>query len=107
MQIKINNALWTIKIVDEAVINNIMKTDGSMGLTIYKTQEILLLNEQANIIKTLKHELTHAWLYEYGHMDRESYSQEDVCEIVSSCNEFINDVVNRYKEVNNENSRFN
>jgi len=99
MEIEINGATWTIKNVGEDVINNIMKHDGALGLTVYKTQEILLLEDQANIVKTLKHELVHAWLYEYGHMDRESYSQEDVCEILSSCNEFINEAVIQYKKI--------
>ena len=103
MKFKINNTEWEIKVVDEATINNKMKSDDTLGVTIYKTQEILLLESQANIIKTLKHELTHVWLYEYGHAqdDNSKYSYEDVCEIVASSNDFINDVVEQYtKEIN-------
>lgn len=98
MKFKINNTEWEIKVVDEATINNEMKQDGTLGVTIYKTQEILLLENQANIIKTLKHELTHVWLYEYGHAqdDNTTYGYEDICEIVASSNDFINKVVNRY-----------
>lgn len=98
MKFNINNTEWTIKVVDEATINNEMKQDGTLGVTIYKTQEILLLENQANIIKTLKHELTHVWLYEYGHNqeDEKKYSCEDVCEIIASSNEFINDIVKQY-----------
>ena len=98
MKFKINNTEWEIKVVDEATINNKMKSDDTLGVTIYKTQEILLLESQANIIKTLKHELTHVWLYEYGHAqdDDSKYSYEDVCEIVASSNDFINDVVKQY-----------
>lgn len=98
MRFKINNTEWTIKIVDEATINNEMKQDGTLGVTIYKTQEILLLENQANIVKTLKHELTHVWLYEYGHNQHEKeFDMEDICEIVASSNDFINEVVNEYK----------
>lgn len=99
MEFKINNTVWTIKVVDEATINNEMKQEGTLGVTIYKTQEILLLETQANIIKTLKHELMHVWLYEYGHNQEEEkkYSYEDVCEIVASSNDFVNEVVNEYK----------
>lgn len=99
MKFKINNTEWTIKEVDEATINNEMKQDGTLGVTIYKTQEILLLKEQANIIKTLKHELTHVWLYEFGHNqdDEKTYTYEDVCEIVASSNDFINEVIEQYK----------
>lgn len=84
MKFKINNTEWTIEEVDEATINNEMKCDGTLGVTIYRTQTIMLLKDQANIIKTLKHELTHVWLYEYGHNQ----------------NDFINEIVKQYKEQN-------
>lgn len=100
MKLKINNTEWNIREVDEATINNEMKQDGILGVTIYKTQEILLLDNQANIIKTLKHELMHVWLYEYGHSqnDNSSYKYEDICEIVASSNDFINEIVEQYKK---------
>lgn len=99
---KINNAEWTIEEVDEATINNEMKADGTLGVTIYKTQKIMLLKNQANIIKTLKHELTHVWLYEYGHNqnDDKTFTYEDVCEIVASVHDFISEVVEQYKQNN-------
>ena len=98
MKFKINNTEWTIEEVDEATINNEMKSDGTLGVTIYNTQKIMLLKEQANIIKTLKHELTHVWMYEYGHNqnDDKTFSYEDVCEIVASSNDFINEIVEQY-----------
>lgn len=76
-----------------------MKNDYTMGVTIYKTQEILLLKDQANLIKTLKHELVHVWLYEYGHAqnDDKKYDYEDICEIVASSNDFINEVIEQYE----------
>mgnify|MGYP004668882109 CR=1 FL=1 len=102
MKFKINNTEWTIEEVDEATINNEMKSDGTLGVTIYKTQKIMLLKDQANIIKTLKHELTHVWLYEYGHNqnDNKTFTYEDVCEIVASLHDFISEVVEQYKEQN-------
>ena len=102
MKFKINNTEWTIEEVDEATINNEMKNDGTLGATIYKIQKIMLLKDQANIIKTLKHELTHVWLYEYGHNqnDDKTFSYEDVCEIVASINDFINGIVEQYKQNN-------
>ncbi len=100
MKFKINNTEWTIEEVDEATINNEMKNNGTLGVTIYKTQKVMLLKDQANIIKTLKHELTHVWLYEYGHNQNEdkTFSYEDVCEVVASSNDFINEIVRQYKE---------
>lgn len=109
MEFKINGTKWTIEEVDEATINNEMKSDGTLGVTIYKTQKIMLLKDQANIIKTLKHELTHVWLYEYGHNqnDDKTFSYEDVCEIVASSNDFINEIVQEYgKQKNNYNSDY-
>lgn len=98
MEFKINNTTWTIKDVDEPIINNETKTDCTLGVMIYKTQEIWLLKEQANVIKTLKHELMHVWMYEYGHNQHEKeFNFEDVCEIVASSNDFINEVVEMYK----------
>ncbi len=104
---KINNTEWSIEEVDEATINNEMKADGTLGVTIYKTlgvtiyktQKIMLLKDQANVIKTLKHELTHVWLFEYGHNqnDEKTFTYEDVCEIVASSNDFINEIVEQFK----------
>nr|DAY80340.1 MAG TPA: Protein DA1 [Caudoviricetes sp.] len=104
MKFKINNTEWLIEEVDEATINNEMKSDGTLGVTIYRTQTIMLLKDQANIIKTLKHELTHVWLYEYGHNqnDDKTFSYEDVCEVVASINDFINEVVNKYSKIEEE-----
>lgn len=102
MKFKINNTEWTIEEVDEATINNEMKSDGTLGVTIYKAQKVMLLKDQANIIKTLKHELTHVWLYEYGHNqnDDKTFTYEDVCEVVASSNNFINEIIKEYLEQN-------
>lgn len=102
MKFKINNTEWKIEEVDEATINNEMKADGTLGVTIYRTQKVMLLKDQANIIKTLKHELTHVWLYEYGHNqnDDKTFTYEDVCEIVASSNDFINEIIKEYLEQN-------
>ena len=95
MKFKINNTEWTIEEVDEATMNNEMKDEGTLGVTIYRNQKIMLLKDQANIIKTLKHELTHVWLYEYGHNQNyeKTFTYEDVCEVVASSNDFINEIV--------------
>lgn len=101
MDFYINNTKWIIELVNEDRINNEMKNDSTLGVTIYASQKILLLDNQANIIKTLKHELTHVWLYEYGHAqnDNTTYDYEDICEIVASSNNFINEVVEKFEKV--------
>lgn len=101
MEFKINGTKWTIENVSEDRMNNENKNDYTLGVTLYKEQKVLLLANQVNIIKTLKHELTHVWLYEYGHnQSQKEFNCEDVCEIVASINEFINEVVLEYKEIN-------
>ena len=72
--------------------------DYTLGLTIYKPQKILLVNTQVNLIRTLKHELMHVWLYEYGHYPKETFTHESICEIAANSNEFINEVVNEFKK---------
>lgn len=103
MKFKINNSEWTIKEVDEAIINNEEKNNYTLGLTFYKTHEIWLLNNNEGIIRTLKHELMHVWLWEYGHSqdDEKQYRYEDVCEIVACSNDFINEIVEQYMQSKN------
>ena len=42
MEFRINGTKWTIEEVDEATINNEMKSDGTLGVTIYKNQKIII-----------------------------------------------------------------
>lgn len=98
MVFKINGTEWIIEDVDDGAMKLEAENDYTLGLTIYKQQKILLVR-QANIIKTLKHELAHVWMYEYGHNQHNmEYSCEDVCEIVASINDFINEIVRQYLE---------
>ena len=98
MQFNINNNKWNIKIVDRGTMIGKAEDSTVLGYTIYGTQEILLLDEQANILRTLKHELTHVWLWEYGHYQQEKeFTNEDVCEIVASINDFINEIIEKYR----------
>ena len=97
MKIKINGNEWEIIEVSEDKMNNEQKNDYTLGLTIYKEQEIWLVQNQKNPTKTLVHELMHAWLFEYGHNAQErEFNHEDVCEIMASSIEFINEIVMKY-----------
>ena len=100
MKFKINNTEWTIEEVDEATINNEMKDNDTLGATFFRRHEIWLANNNVDMIRTLKHELMHAWLWEYGHNQHEKeFNSEDICEIVASSNDFINEVVDEYKKI--------
>lgn len=90
----INGETWKIiqvpQITDEITI---------IGETEYHTRTIRLLDwvDRTTRIRTLKHELTHVWLWEYGHNQQEKeFNHEDVCEIVASSNDFINTIVTDY-----------
>lgn len=100
MKFKINNTEWTIEEVEKDKMT-CESSEWTQGLTIYLEQKILLLKGQPNIERTLKHELTHVWLYEYGHNqhnENKKYDYEDVCGIVACSNDFINEVVEQYKQ---------
>lgn len=93
---KCNNTKYQIKEVD--VIEN--DTD-TVGLSDYQAKIIYLKKlDKDFMIRTLKHELTHVWLWEHGHNqadENKSFNNEDICEIVACSNDFINEVVNEYK----------
>lgn len=97
MDFIINNAKWKVRKVTEDEMKVLNEGEVFLGLTDYTKQEIYLLEKQANILKTLKHELMHVWMYEYGHNQQDrQFTYEDVCEIVSSSIDFINEKVDMY-----------
>lgn len=69
-----------------------------VGLTDYQTSTIYIKRlDFAFMIKTLKHELCHVWLFENGHNQSEKeFNCEDICEIVACSNNFINEIINEY-----------
>ena len=52
--------------------------------------------------KTLKHELTHCYIWNYGLYNVSNFNEEMVCDLVSSINDFINDIVVKFKEMLDE-----
>ena len=93
MKFKINNTEY------EIIEKEQLKNEEDVGYTNYQEKQIVLKKlDKSFMIRTLKHELTHVWLFEYGHnQDEKEFNYEDVCEIVASSNEFINEVVKQYK----------
>lgn len=92
MKFKCNNTEY--EIMQKERLDN----EEELGLTDYQNKQILLKKlDRDFIIKTLKHELMHVWLYEYGHnQDEKEFNNEDICEIVACSNNFINEVVDEY-----------
>lgn len=103
MKFKINNDNWEIKEVNKdkmkEIWNRMTGEDTCVfGLTV-KTSQIIFINSdicKEQKIKTLKHELAHCYIWEYGfyYVDAD---EETICEIVAKSNDFINEVVNKYK----------
>lgn len=94
----INETKWTIKLVStDEIIKLNDRNEGTLGLTIYREQIVYIDKEQVNMIKTLKHELSHVWLYEYGHSYKKNgICEEECCEIIASSNNFINSVTEAF-----------
>lgn len=70
------------------------------GVTL-KAKHKIYINEdviKAQQIKTLKHELTHCYIWEYGLYNVPNFNEEMVCDLVSSINDFINNIVERFKK---------
>ncbi len=95
MTFEVNGLIYKIVIVEA------FQGDNLLGLAEYPQKKITLKLEDIDVmIKTLKHELTHVWLEEFGHNQHEtkSYNNEDICEIVACSNNFINENVAKFKK---------
>lgn len=96
---KINNSIWEIKEITDEEMQYDKGRSGyyTHGYTCYSENIIYINKTSPEKQRTLKHELTHCWLYMYGHnQDDKRFTNEDVCEIVASINDFINEILNKY-----------
>jgi len=107
MEFIINNATWTIEFKETKELIDLYKTEYDenevyyvFGITL-KPQYKIYINSEMVVeqqIKTLKHELTHCYIWEYGLYNVPNFNEEMACDLVSSSNDFINEVVTRFKE---------
>lgn len=101
MEFIINNCKWNIKEISDEEMQYNNGKDGyyTHGYTCYSQDTIYINKTSPEKERTLKHELTHCWLYMYGHnQDDKHFNNEDVCEIVASINDFINQILEEYKK---------
>lgn len=105
MKFKINNDIWTIRDVGEKTLKKIYEKSMNerayyvFGLT-RKSDHTIMINKdmcQEEKIKTLKHELTHCYIWETGLYNAE-INEEVICDIVARSNDFINKIVNFYNK---------
>lgn len=106
MKFKINSDMWQIEEVDAKTLKEMYeketeeKTYYVFGVT-QKSKHIIYINKdmcEEQKIKTLKHELTHCYIWEYGLYNVMDINEEVICDIVASSNDFINEVVNQYTD---------
>jgi Zn-dependent peptidase ImmA (M78 family) len=106
MNFTINNDKWEIKELSKDELNKMyednMKEEAYFvfGLT-QKSEHIIYINKDMCFdqkIKTLKHELTHCYIWEYGLYNVTDVNEEVICDLVASSNNFVNEIVKRYQE---------
>lgn len=106
MKFTINNDEWEIEEKSAEELKELYQQEEEekiyyvFGVTI-KPKHLIYINKdmcKAQKIKTLKHELTHCYIWEYGLFNVMEVTEEIVCDIVASSNNFINEVVKKYME---------
>jgi Zn-dependent peptidase ImmA (M78 family) len=108
MKFKINEDEWKIELQNKDTLLSIYNKDSeeqstfAFGVTIYPEHKILINKDMCvdQQIKTLKHELTHCYIWNSGLYNVPNFSEEMVCDLVSCINNFINEIVNKWKEYN-------
>ena len=103
MKFKINNHEWFIeeKPENELLEEYHKRQPGAyacMGLTFYKEHKIWIAKELCDDEKarTLKHELTHCYIWENGFYNVDFNNEELVCDFVASCIDIIHKIVEDY-----------
>jgi hypothetical protein len=71
-----------------------------LGLTFYKEHKIWVAKElcEDEKFRTLKHELTHCYIWENGFYNVDFNNEELICDFVSGIYDFINETLEKVKE---------
>ena len=105
LEFKINNDKWIIEEKSKEELEELYQKETEekiyfvFGVTI-KPQHVIYINKdmcEQQKIKTLKHELTHCYIWEYGLFNVIDVNEEVICDLVACSNDFINEVVEKYK----------
>lgn len=108
MKFNINNDEWTIEEKSKNELKELYEKEVQekvcfvFGVTI-KSEHIIYINKdmcENQKIKTLKHELTHCYIWEYGLYNVVDINEEVICDIVACSNDFINEIVDKYVKEN-------
>ena len=105
MEFIINGDMWfvgyksTKELIDIYMTQFDEKPSFVFGLTVRSQNRIWLNNDMqvSQQIKTLKHELTHCYIWESGLYYVPNFDEEMACDLVSRSNDFINEVIDKFK----------
>ena len=98
IKIKINDIFWTVYGVEADSEELDFEDEVVFGLTKFSTSEIFVQNEEMNtevVYRTIRHELTHAFLYSYGY-DGSSMDEEAIANFVEC---FAESIVNDARKI--------
>lgn len=106
MNFKINNTAWKIVMKNKEGLLEKYNSEHErealfvFGYTCYPKHEIWINQDMCfeQQLKTLKHELIHCYIWSYGMYNITEYNEEFICDLVSASNDFINEVVEKYKK---------
>lgn len=104
MEFEINNEDWKIKLVDKNTIKNRYNEENDsdsafvFGLTIYPDHEIWINKDmcEEERLRTVRHELTHCYIWAFGLNNAPHYTEEMVCDIVAASHEIIDDIIENF-----------
>lgn len=99
MKFKMNDRVWKIKeITNEEMMNLTNNYEGFTHGTTEYSELVININKSApDKKKTLYHELTHCFMYEYGHnQHNKEFDYEDVCEICACSHDMIHRIAKEY-----------
>lgn len=84
--IQINKLKYNINLVDANNGNLLVDDTYRCGSCFPSGGEIYIHNDLSYEVvrRTIMHELTHAYIFAYGHAKREKYYAEDLCEFMST-----------------------
>ena len=101
----IKGKYWKVEIIEEKyLLEEYHKRQpgayACMGLTFYKEHKIWIAKElcEDEKLRTLKHELTHCYIWEAGLYNVPNFNEEMVCDLVACSNDFVNEVVKQFKD---------
>lgn len=106
MNFIVNNDTWSIKEVESEELRKIYQEEMEekvyyvFGVT-RKHDHVILLNKELckdQKIKTLKHELTHVYIWEFGLYNVTDANEEMICDLVACSNDFINRIVELWEK---------